>query len=71
MFTYIPNFCRSHSLRLTVQPIDATVGTTVCISSMEGPMTFVHHMTPDQARQMAAALLAAAETIQPATTTEG
>ena len=63
MITYIPNFCRSHTLRLTESDLGEH-GHLVCISSYEGPMTFVHHMTPDQARQMAAALIAAAQTIE-------
>lgn len=59
----IPNRYRTESLTVSAMT-KSSDGPCVAIGAFAGQMTFHHFMTPDQARQMAAALLAAAETIE-------
>lgn len=61
----IPNYCRTHSVTITTvnQPLVHSEP-MVIIWQTDGQCSFQHSMTADQARQMAAALIAAAQTIE-------
>lgn len=61
----IPNFCHTHTLTITTQHMPLVHSEPMVILwHVEGPQSFNHGMTAYQARQMAAALIAAAQTIE-------
>lgn len=60
MKTQILNFVWSHPLFVETM-VHPNCGPLVLVLQSEGSMSFQHSMLPEQAREMAAALLAAAD----------
>jgi len=61
--TLINNFCGCEPVEVTSN-IDTQCGKLVSIIQRSGSMRFQHSMTPDQAREMAAALIAEANQLE-------
>lgn len=64
MKTEINNFCDSCPVDISVLEVP-NCGKFVLIRQGAGSMCFQHTMRPEQAREMAEALLAAAEALEP------
>ena len=63
MKTLINNFCDGEPIKL-VHVIHAEYGPMVHILQSYGALNFQHSLRPDQAREMAAALIAHAEAVE-------
>lgn len=66
---FVKNFTGALETRVATTEAITELGikAMVSVSAHFGPLSYQNHMTPAQAREMAAALLAGAEEIEPAT----
>lgn len=65
MRTLINNFCGSYPIEIESNlHSDQKIGATVGIYQSHGAMSFQHSMRPAQAREMAVALIAAADELE-------
>ena len=60
---HINNFCGANPIKISART-HPQIGNLVNINQDGGSLSFQHSMTPDQARQMASALLAMADSFE-------
>lgn len=60
----IKNFVDDAPIEISARQAQGTVCAVVCISQRNGGLSFQHDMRPDQAREMAAALIDAADSLE-------
>lgn len=63
---HINNFCGANPIKISAHT-HPSIGNLVNINQESGALSFQHSMTPEQARQMASALLAMADSFEEVT----